>query len=549
MKKLAAALTLSLCACASVPMARKDLDVRARDTTPLPDLARVYVYRPGSVMGAAVPLHVFVDDAHVGALTSSTFLVVALRPGEHSLVVRATGSAQRTLVVEAGHDYYVRASPTWGMSGANASADVVADERSAREDVARCGLVANPAAERIRKVAADLAKVAIDPVEPEALVAEATRAITAMAGAEASLARDLDDAIDRLRATRPGATHDDVTFAGVRVMLLALAPKALRTLADEGRAVDAACGLVLRSNGGAVIVAGVLPDSPAAAARVEAGLELREVEGRAIHDRLPAEVVQLLAGAAGTEVALAVGVPGEADRTIVLRRAPADASALDCRVLDERILYLRPWVLSNATARRLRDHARVAGPAAGRVILDLRDNEGRWTIDGARDLADSFVASGPLFAVSGARVAGIDQGFDATPGTSSLEEARVVVLVNGHTLGASEGVAAALQDNGRAVVLGTRTPGFAVVNYWRTAAGLQLRVPMARLTRPSREPLDGHGVMPDLVVDEALPAQAAAGAPLSDAACAGVASPASVAGDPLVARAASILLRPAPAAH
>jgi carboxyl-terminal processing protease len=114
------------------------------------------------------------------------------------------------------------------------------------------------------------------------------------------------------------------------------------------------------------------------------------------------------------------------------------------------------------------------------------------------------------------------------------------------TMGSAEGVAAALQDNGRAVVLGSKTAGVAVVSYGRAVAGLQLRVPMARLARPSREPLDGRGVTPDLVLDEA---SAAPGPALSDVACPGVASPASVAGDPLVARAAALLLRPAPAAR
>src|SRR5690349_4077979 len=103
MKKLA--LVAALCGCVSVPMARRDLDARAKVGTPPPDAARVYVYRPRTIVGTAVGLAVFLDDVRVGTLAPSTFTVSTVRPGEHKVVVRRTaygdGSAQRTIVVEA----------------------------------------------------------------------------------------------------------------------------------------------------------------------------------------------------------------------------------------------------------------------------------------------------------------------------------------------------------------------------------------------------------------------------------------------------------------
>jgi carboxyl-terminal processing protease len=523
-------------------MARRDLDTQAKEQRPLPDAATLYVYRPGSLFGTAVSILVSVDDAPVAVLAPSTFVAVTLRPGEHKVLVRRTwgdqGRVEQTLVVEAGRNYYVHARPALGLFGPNITAEVVANEAAAASEVRRCGLVASAAAERVRLVAGELAKRFVDPVDPEALVTAATRAIAGAAGADPAPVKDLEEAVGRARALRPSLTDADLTVTGVRAMLAVLGRTPSHAVPDQSRAIDSTCGLVLRSNRASVVIADVLPDSPAAVARVEPGLELREIDGRPVRERTPAELVQLLAGPPGTEVALALGRADEPDRKLVLRRAPADPGALDCRILDQRALYLRPWFISMAAARRVRDHARAAGAAGRLVILDLRDAAG-FSVDGARELADSFVANGALLAVTGARVAGVDKGYNATPGTSSLEEAAVVVLVNGHTRGTAEAVAAALQDNRRATVLGTRTAGMGVVDYDHDIAGMQLRIPTARLLRPSREPLDGVGVTPDV-------AEPPAGLPLAarptDVACPNVASAGAVSDDPLVGRAAALLL-------
>jgi len=533
-------LLLATCACVSAPMARRDLDLRAKILEPSRDAAKLYVYRPGGFVGAGVAVQVFVDEARVGVLKAGTFLAVTLRPGEHAILVRTMGEARQTIVVELGRNYYVRADAAWGWSHPEASVEVIRDERAATEAVRECALVTSLAAEQLRRVATDLADTVVELVGAEALVKEATRALAVMGGNDPSTVPELDEAVDRLRSSRPGVLDNDVVLAGARAMLDMLEPQGTKATRDTTRAIDPSCGLVLRSSGGATVVAAVLPESPAASARVEPGVEIREIDGRLTRDRTPAELVRLLAGAPGTDAAVTVGRPGEADRKVVLHRSPRDETALDCRVIEDRVLYLRPWLVTSAAARRVRDDARAVPGAARLVVLDLRDTEG-GQVAGAAELADSFLTSGTILSLDGARVSGVNRVYTATPGTSLLEDAQVVVLVNGHTGVTAEGVAAALQDGRRATLLGSRTAGIGVVYTWETIAGLRLYIPTARLVRAGGQPIAGRGVTPDV-----LEGAAAAEAPskLRDVACPGVASTGAVAGDELVVRAVRMLLAP-----
>jgi carboxyl-terminal processing protease len=528
-----------LCGCATVPMARTSLDARAKDSRPPPDAANVYVYRPGSVVGTAVTLYVYLDEVRIGALAPGTFAMLVVRPGEHKLTVRARSSAEKALVVEPGHEYFVKATPAFAWKdGPSASIELVTNEEDARRDVRGCGLIANLAADAIRAFAAELAKVDVDAVPPDELVAAATKTLDAMTPHPDSEGADLDAVVSRLRAAHPGIDDQRLIQVSALAMLTKLHTRSKPDDAADARAVDPSCGLVLRPQGHDVVIVGVLPDSPAAEAGLLAGLELREVDGRPTRDQPAAAIAQLLAGTPGTPVALLVAKPAEPERKVVLRRATLESDVVDCRIIDGRVLYLRPWTLRTASARRIRDHARSAGASAERVILDLRDNTG-GPLDGARDVADSFLASGTMFTVAGARVPNVDKAYVASAETSQMESARLVVLVNGNTLGTAEAVAAAIQDHRRGSVLGTRTSGYATVDFWRRIGGLQVPIPTARLLRASGQPLSAVGVTPDSVDDP--PAAA-----ITDAACAGLASPASVSDDQLVRRAAALLMRSAP---
>ncbi len=221
----------------------------------------------------------------------------------------------------------------------------------------------------------------------------------------------------------------------------------------------------------------------------------------------------------------------------MVRRAAVDSGAVDCRILGDRILYLGIRQLTARTTARVRGFAKAHGEPARLVILDLRGNQG-GLLDAAVDLADEFLASGAILSAR-YRDPRTVKSATARAGTSPLESARVVVLVDGETGSGAEAVAAAIQDNRRGPVMGTRTAAVASIDaIVRTSGGGFLRLSVGRLFRANGQPIDGRGVSPNVTVD---PSQAASQPP-SDVACPDFASPGPVAREAPVARAAVYLL-------
>jgi carboxyl-terminal processing protease len=137
---------------------------------------------------------------------------------------------------------------------------------------------------------------------------------------------------------------------------------------------------------------------------------------------------------------------------------------------------------------------RLQAAHASGVILDLRGNPG-GLLDEAVETASAFLDGGPV--VSYTRRAGTPVRLDAVgTGDTALP---LVVLVDGGTASAAEVVAGALQDRGRAVLVGSRTFGKGSVQEPRTLPdGSALELTIARYATPTGRSLDGVGLVPDI---------------------------------------------------
>ncbi len=160
--------------------------------------------------------------------------------------------------------------------------------------------------------------------------------------------------------------------------------------------------------------------------------------------------------------------------------------------------YCRLTATDVIAAQSLREQL-LPGKKSHRLVLDLRDNAG-GTLDGALRCAS-------LFLPTGARIVALDfarpeQRIGFVSDSSPKFDGPLALLINGGTAAEAEIVAAALRDNGRALLVGSRTAGRGM-NYELFALpnGAGLKIPTARFLPPSKLPFHGTGVTPDFAVE------------------------------------------------
>jgi carboxyl-terminal processing protease len=154
-----------------------------------------------------------------------------------------------------------------------------------------------------------------------------------------------------------------------------------------------------------------------------------------------------------------------------------------------------PHVRAAIKALRAEAGGRLAG-----VVLDLRNDPG-GLLDQAVAVADDFLDHGIIVSTHG-RHKTDDETWAAKPGGDMIGNLPVVVLTNNGTASAAEIVAAALQDNHRALVLGTRTFGKGSVQTLIPLSGNgAIRLTTARYYTPSGRSIQGQGITPNVVVE------------------------------------------------
>ncbi len=135
-----------------------------------------------------------------------------------------------------------------------------------------------------------------------------------------------------------------------------------------------------------------------------------------------------------------------------------------------------------------------------RLILDLRGNPGGY-VTAARAVASQFIASGPLFWEQDSK--GVQVETDAAPGGAATDPGiEVVCLIDGGSASASEIVAGALQDTGRATLVGQVSFGKGTVQQWQELAGEggAFRLTIARWLTPNKRWIHDVGLQPDVLV-------------------------------------------------
>lgn len=264
-------------------------------------------------------------------------------------------------------------------------------------------------------------------------------------------------------------------------------------------------GIEVQMQNGFVRVVSPIDDTPAKKAGIKAGDLIIRIDDTAAKGLSLAEAVKLMRGDPGSKITLTIVREGaDAPFKVDIKRAIIRVKSVRSRMLDPGYGYVRISQFSSNTGKNLNkalDKLRKENGDAdlSGLVLDLRNNPG-GVLNAAVEVSDAFLNDGTIVSIRG-RVQGTDQSFSAIPG-DKLNGAPIVVLVNQGSASASEIVAGALKDRGRAVLVGHRTFGKgSVQTILPLQNGAALKLTTARYYTPSGLSIQAEGIKPDISIE------------------------------------------------
>lgn len=259
-------------------------------------------------------------------------------------------------------------------------------------------------------------------------------------------------------------------------------------------------GAIVRTNEDTneIEIVNVLDGAPAEAAGVMSGDVFVAVDGEDVAGWTQLELVGRVRGRAGTDVTITFR-RGEELIDITITRARITVPNVESRMLAGNIGYIKLRDF-NSDARNQLDAAlqELDVNNLGGLVFDLRGNPG-GLLTSAIDIASAFVKNGVILTEDFGQ--GSERVYEAN-GSYIGVSVPLVVLVDENSASASELVAGALQDRGRATIVGEVTFGKGTVQTWRELVnGGGVRLTIARWLTPDGHWIHEQGVTPDVLVE------------------------------------------------
>ena len=281
-----------------------------------------------------------------------------------------------------------------------------------------------------------------------------------------------------------------------------LDPDSFREMNIDTHGEFGGLGLEVTMENGVIRIVAPIDDTPAHKAGLKSGDLIISMDGVQVKGLSLGESVSLMRGKPGSEIVLTIVRKDRPEPfEVTLKRAIILLESVRAELLETGFGYVRVIQFQTGTATSLRQQlarlAREAGTALKGLVLDLRDNPG-GVLDGAIQVSDTFLRDGLIVSTRG-RAEDSEVTFSASP-KDYLNDAPLVVLVNGGSASASEIVAGALQDHGRALILGTTTFGKgSVQTILPMLNGAALKLTTARYYTPNDRSIQATGITPDVV--------------------------------------------------
>ncbi len=306
-------------------------------------------------------------------------------------------------------------------------------------------------------------------------------------------------------------TDKELIEAAISGMLTSLDPHSSFLNADsfqdmqvQTRGAFGGLGIEVTMENGLVRVVTPMDDTPAFRAGLEAGDLISHLDGEPVLGLTLNDAVDRMRGRVGEDIVLTILRGDQEPFDVTVTRAVIEIQSVRWRT-EGNVGYIRIASFTEQTTsgvkRAIDGIAEELGADVIGFVLDLRNNPG-GLLDQAVEVSDVFLEQGEIVSTRG-RHEDLAQRYNADP-DDLIEGLPMVVLINGGSASASEIVAGALQDHGRAVLLGTDSFGKGSVQTIIPLGGQgAMRLTTARYYTPSGRSIQALGIEPDIEVQPA----------------------------------------------
>lgn len=325
-----------------------------------------------------------------------------------------------------------------------------------------------------------------------------------------------NEVIEQVHARYVDVPNDKKLIEGaINGMLTALDPHSSYLTEDDYEKMSrdmsgefGGVGLEVEAERDGIRIVTVIDGTPASRSDLKSNDVIVKINGETANDMSLDKAVDLMHGTPGSKVTLTVIRKGvDAPISVTLKRDIIRISPVQQRA-EGNIGYIKVTTFNNQTAEKLADAFAATKKNIGRglkgYVLDLRNNPG-GLLDQAIAVSSEVLTRGGIVSIKG-RNPTDSETFSAE--SSDLANAKpIVVLINGGTASAAEIVAGALQDDKRAIIVGTRSFGKGTVQTIVPLGGKRgaLRLTTARYFTPSGRSIQAKGIDPDAIVEEKVP--------------------------------------------
>ena len=263
-------------------------------------------------------------------------------------------------------------------------------------------------------------------------------------------------------------------------------------------------GLEVGMEDGYVKIISPIDGSPAAEAGLQSDDVILKLDNVPVKGMSLTEAIEIMRGPKGTSIELTIGRPGTSQPfEVTVVRDVIKVASVRNRWLEPGYGYIRVAQFQTHTGQdvrkaldKLMDEQELKG-----LVLDLRNNPG-GLLRASIDVAGLFMDGGNVVYTEG-RIANADMKYDASPEDAS-EGTPLIVLINRGSASASEIVAGALQDHGRAVIMGTQSFGKgSVQTVLPLSESRAVKLTTALYFTPNGRSIQAEGIVPDIEVERA----------------------------------------------